>query len=158
MNDAAGRIRPAAPYEREALAPLLSGLLDHHGPHPRLARARGSERELEALLAPYLDHPDGRLLVAERERALVGMLGVAIVRRSALFQESARGQIELLYVCPQVRRVGLGSALVREALAWLRRRGLVRVELEVALSNAQGRAFWSAQGFRPIVETLERRL
>ncbi len=150
-------VRRARPEDRDALAELLAGLLAHHGAHPRyVAAADGGSPA--ALLAPYLEHADGRVFVAEEGDRLVGLVSVAVARRSAFFAETLRGHVEHLYVDPAARRGGLGHALVDAAFVWLREAGAARVELEVARDNPEGRAFWAALGFSPAMDVLERRL
>ena len=56
------------------------------------------------------------------------------------------------------RRRGIGSALARAALAWVRERGVARVEVRVAARNPEGQGFWRAQGFSDWMDVLERRL
>jgi GNAT superfamily N-acetyltransferase len=81
-----------------------------------------------------------------------------VARRGGHFVESARGEIEQLYVRPEARRSGAGRALAQAALAWLAERGAPRVEVAVSERNAAGRAFWAALGFAPTSVTLERRV
>lgn len=157
MSGSAGTPRPAAPHEREALGELLAELFEQHGPHPRFALAPDAE-ELGALLGDYLDHPDGRVFVVEVDQQLVGLVSVAIARRSAHFAERIRGHIDHLVVRRRARRAGVGRGLAEQALAWLAESGVSRVELQVDLDNQEGRAFWAALGFQPAMELLERRL
>ncbi|MCP5056799.1 MAG: GNAT family N-acetyltransferase [bacterium] len=157
MSQPAGPIRPARVEERGALGELLAGLLAHHGDHPRYAAAAAGGAPA-SLLADYLGHPDGKVFVAEEEGQPVGLISVALARRPAFFAESLRGHVEHLYVLPEVRRSGLGRALVEAAFGWLRLAGATRVELEVARDNPEGQAFWEALGFEPVTVVLERQL
>jgi hypothetical protein len=52
----------------------------------------------------------------------------------------------------------VGRRLAAGALVWLREQGAGRVEVHVDRDNAGGRAFWSAQGFAPAMDVLERSL
>lgn len=157
MSAPAGSLRPAAPHEREALGELLAELFAHHDGHPRFALAPEAG-DLGSLLRDYLDHPDGRVFVAETDGRLVGLVSVAIARRSAHFAEQARGHIDHLVVRPEARRAGVGRSLAEQALAWLGDHGVARVELQVDPANREGRAFWAALGFEPAMDLLERQL
>jgi ribosomal protein S18 acetylase RimI-like enzyme len=58
-----------------------------------------------------------------------------------------RGWLYSVAVDPAARRRGVGSALVRHALARLAARGCVKVNLQVRSSNRQVVAFYEALGF-----------
>jgi aminoglycoside 6'-N-acetyltransferase I len=96
--------------------------------------------------------------VTEHDGQLAGFVLVRILSRPALFRETRRGEVEALFVRPEFRRAGVARGLAEAALAWLGARGLGRAALQVAVGNAEGRAFWRALGFEPSMEVLERRL
>ncbi|MGB6483977.1 MAG: ribosomal protein S18-alanine N-acetyltransferase [Candidatus Acidiferrales bacterium] len=77
--------------------------------------------------------------VAEHEGPVFGFLVV-----HALVDEI---EILNLAVDPNVRRKGIGRALLREVLSWGAQRGIKRVFLEVRVSNAAARQFYEAHGF-----------
>jgi GNAT superfamily N-acetyltransferase len=70
-------------------------------------------------------------------------------RRPSFDQSGTVGRIEDCYVEPQFQLRGIGSALLKDGLAWLRARGVTRVDLAVSIANANGRAFWEKRGFSP---------
>lgn len=72
--------------------------------------------------------------------------------------ERERGEIEWLFVREEARRQGTGRALVAAVLAWLRERGVARVEIQVARANASGSAFWRALGFAASMDVLDLHL
>ena len=75
-----------------------------------------------------------------------------------MFRESPRAEITDLFVRPEVRRGGVGRALVDAAIAWLVEFGVRRVEVRVLRANPEGQAFWRALGFGEFVDVLHRRL
>lgn len=87
-----------------------------------------------------------------------GLCVVRALHRPPLFAETERGEVESLVVRPEARRRGAGRALAEAAFAWLRARGLARVEVQVAAENGEGRAFWRALGFGPAMDVLSRAL
>lgn len=105
-----------------------------------LNRELGDPLYSEAGLARDLDDPEAGLFVAG---AAAGAEGVALARLLVpgdigyyeRFGEAARlafaagmvGSLEALAVAPEARRRGLGSALVREAEAWLQAAGAAAV-------------------------------
>lgn len=86
------------------------------------------------------------LLAFEDERA-VGLTAVSVYddyRREVLGHAVAH--VNAVYVQPPYRRRGIASELVREAIAWARDRGCVRVRLR---SSDDGRRVYERLGFRP---------
>ncbi len=80
-----------------------------------------------------------RILVAEVGNTAVGFI---VVRAAA-------GEMEVLNlaVAPSARRMGVGSALMRTALAWGVERGYGEVFCEVRESNSTAQAFYAMHGF-----------
>jgi ribosomal-protein-alanine N-acetyltransferase len=64
--------------------------------------------------------------------------------------ESAAGHIITLDVSAESRRKGLGSELTTVAENELAVRGVREVELETAVDNAAGIAFWTRHGYRTV--------
>jgi ribosomal protein S18 acetylase RimI-like enzyme len=100
---------------------------------------------------------NGRLLIAERDGKIVG------VARGDL--RHGLGRISFVYLLPEHRRHGLGSALVRDLLGFFREHDAEHVTLGVDTSNEQGAAVWRRLGFTEYsremsaeVTSLERRL
>jgi N-acetylglutamate synthase len=62
-------------------------------------------------------------------------------------QDGRRGHIYHMAVAGQMRRKGVGTALVNCALDALRAQGITRVKLEAFSENAEGNAFWESMGF-----------
>ena len=110
---------------------------------------------LEELLAAYQDEfwarpfpppplPDsylreGRLLVAELDGQVAGM-AKAQVRLGI-------GHISLVYLRPEARGQGGGTALVRELVAFFRAEGVEHVTLNVDTSNSEALLVWRRLGF-----------
>lgn len=100
---------------------------------------------------------NGRLLIAERDGKIVG------VARGDL--RHGLGRISFVYLLPEHRRHGLGSALVRDLLGFFREHDAEHVTLGVDTSNEQGATVWRRLGFTEYsremsaeVASLERRL
>ncbi|MBA2297448.1 MAG: GNAT family N-acetyltransferase, partial [Actinobacteria bacterium] len=100
---------------------------------------------------------EGRLLVAERDDEIAG------VARGDL--RHGLGRISFVYLRPEHRRHGLGSALVRDLLGFFREHGAEHVTLGVDTSNEEGAAVWRRLGFTEFsremsadLDSLERRL
>lgn len=140
------------------MAALWTLLAEHHARAPGLAPARDAASAAREHLAALLRDPDALLVVAEQGGQLVGFAAARVLRRPPLFAETARGEIEALFVREERRRSGVGRALAGCLLAWLAERGLARAALQVASDNAEGQRFWRALGFADSMDVLERAL
>jgi ribosomal-protein-alanine acetyltransferase len=91
----------------------------------------------EALTSPWTFG-----LVAEGSRGVAGYL----IGRDV----AGTGEVLNLAVAPELRRRGVGGALLQAGLAALRRRRVDEVFLEVRESNHSAQALYLAYGFRPV--------
>jgi len=126
-------------------APLLRSfvLADYE---PALALWRASEgiglneSDTREAIAAFLDRNPGLSLVAtDTDGALVGAVLCG--------HDGRRGYLHHLAVAAAHRRRGIGRALVDEALARLRARGLAKCNLFLYAHHAAGRAFWLHGGW-----------
>jgi ribosomal protein S18 acetylase RimI-like enzyme len=100
--------------------------------------------EVSGLTRPWNDP------VADFDRALAGttsaLLGLfdagALVATAMVGEDGHRGWMYYLAVDASRRRGGLGRRMVEEAEAWLRDRGVVKVNLMVRHDNAAAVAFY----------------
>jgi ribosomal protein S18 acetylase RimI-like enzyme len=68
-----------------------------------------------------------------------------------------RGWVYYLAVAPEARRAGLGNAMMAAAEAWLRARGVPKIQLMVREDNEEALGFYEALGLeRQKVVTLGR--
>ena len=82
----------------------------------------------------------GEILVATKEKGDV--IGSVMVGH-----DGHRGWIYYLAVSPSCQRRGLGSRLMRAAEAWLRERGIRKVELMIRDTNTEVTAFYARLGY-----------
>jgi len=82
----------------------------------------------------------GTVLVATVDGALAGAAMVG--------HDGHRGAIYYLGVDPERRRLGIGRRLVEAAEAWVRARGVPKINLLVRKENAGVLAFYEALGWR----------
>lgn len=87
--------------------------------------------------------PSVRLRVADPPGGGSGLAGYAITGRAG-----PRGYLQRLAVHPDAQRTGLGSALVSDALRWLRRRGAREVLVNTQEDNRAALALYESLGFR----------
>ena len=95
-----------------------------------------------------------RLLVA-RESGLIGFV-MFDTERTRYEQDVSRGIIENIYVVPDHRGRGIGSALLDAAEQRLRARDIDRIALEAMAPNERARQFYRARGYDPHRVELEK--
>ena len=126
--DAPFRIRPATPADSAALVAVERRCFSDPWSEVAFRDALSSEWTFG--------------LVAQATRGPVGYL---IGREAA-----GSGEILNLAVAPELRRRGVGGALLEEGLAAFRLRGATEVFLEVRESNLSAQALYLARGFRAV--------
>lgn len=68
--------------------------------------------------------------------------------------QAGEGEIESIYVKDAYRNQGIGTALMRDAIAWLEVRGINRIRVSVAVGNEAVFSFYQKFGLYPRVTHL----
>lgn len=100
----------------------------------------------------------GQVFVAAEAAELCGYL--ALVYVLSLEHRGLMAEIDEFFVAPTARAQGVGGQLLAAAEEALRRRGCVRVQLQLGVGNAQARGFYERRGYRsrPGFELLDKPL
>jgi GNAT superfamily N-acetyltransferase len=128
-------IRPATLADAREIAALL-GELGYPSAADRV------HLRLEALLG----RDDHRVLVAEGERGLAGVISVCW--GLCLEQDGRWGQILALVVAAAARGKGLGARLLAHAEAWLRAAQVVRIIVTSSQRRGAAHGFYQNRGYR----------
>jgi ribosomal protein S18 acetylase RimI-like enzyme len=139
-------IRDAVEPDAEALAPLLLQLM-HEPSSPEQIRKR-----LRLLAGTGVD----RMLVAVRERRVVGLAGLHVAWMVHLDTPTAR--LMSLVVDEACRGQGIGRRLVEASCDLARARGCDRIELTSRLSRSGAHSFYEAVGFEHTSKRFSRPL
>ncbi|HUS17366.1 MAG TPA: GNAT family N-acetyltransferase [Chloroflexia bacterium] len=91
--------------------------------------------------------PDGLFLAETAEGEIAGLCWCQINEDEIARRGEQVGWINDLGVAPAYRRAGLGRALLRGGIAWLRDQGMSFVDLWVEGSNKEARTLYTATGF-----------
>ncbi|HSI19076.1 MAG TPA: GNAT family acetyltransferase [Sphingomonas sp.] len=98
-----------------------------------------------------------RAVAGEHSAILVSRNGDAIAASIMVGEDGHRGWVYYLAVAPDRRRAGLGARMMTAAEAWLRARGVPKIQLMVREGNEDALAFYAALGLeRQPVITLGR--
>jgi GNAT superfamily N-acetyltransferase len=154
-------IRRATAADLPALGRLGATLMrvHHEFDQDRFMRPGGDpEAGYAAFLATELDDPDGLILVAERDGAVVGYLYAAIEPHSWKELRESAGFIHDILVEQGNRRAGLAEALIDGAIEWLRGRGVPRVLLWTAAPNTGAQRLFERKGFRTTMLEMTKEL
>jgi GNAT superfamily N-acetyltransferase len=77
-----------------------------------------------------------------------GFILASVKLRSSVYQESVSGEISAIHVAPDATGRGVGTALVGEALDWMRKRGITEAETTIPTADPAVCGFWRAMGFQ----------
>ena len=152
-------VRRVGPRDLDRVVGLWGALMGHHQAiDPHWQAAPGAEDEWRRLLVRLLADADASVLVWDEGGDLLGFCAAQIEDAPPVVAESARAEITDLFVCEDSRRRGIGRRLVEAVTDWIREQGVRRVEVRVAVRNAEGQAFWRALGYADLVDVLHRPL
>ena len=133
-------VRRATPRDADALVALGRDVA--HEPELWLTydRTRGDERRN---VRGVQRDPNVAVFVAESAEGVVGRLSIARDRNTYSHHVAELG----LMVAAEARRRGVGSALMKEAIKWAKRAGVVKLELTVFPHNEPAIALYESFGF-----------
>ena len=144
-------IRRATRDDLRALGRLGALLMRAHfefDPQRFMAPHPDAEAGYGWFLGTQISDPESVVLVAESGGQVVGYVYARLEPQSWEALREACGYIHDVAVDPSARRSGVATALVRDAMAWLRDHGAPRVVLATAERNDAARQMFLRLGFR----------
>jgi ribosomal protein S18 acetylase RimI-like enzyme len=154
-------VRPARPDDESAIGRLGALLVaEHHdfdarrflAPVPDLASRYGQ------FLLSQVERPDMIVLVAERDRAVVGYAYAGMEGNDYMALRGPAGALYDLVVDPDHRRQGVGTKLMDAALGGLAGLGAPRVVLFTAEKNHIAQSMFAKSDFRRTMIEMTREL
>jgi 8-oxo-dGTP diphosphatase len=145
--------RPAGPDDRDRLTVLWREAGEE-------ARAQRGGLLLEAMLTPdatpdhALDDPDRLVAVGRIDEVVVGFVTAHLGEHA----EPPVAVIDILYVEPPAREIGVGEALAGCVLEWATERRCQGVDASALPGNRRAKAFFEDNGFVARVLTMHRPL
>ena len=146
-------VRPALPADIPRLLALIRRYWDFEGIQG--FNALRVELVLKQLLA---EAALGAAWVAEDAEELLGY--AIVVHVLSVEHQGLMAEIDEFFVLPEARSRGIGGELLKTLEASLARHGYVRLQLQLARTNATARAFYASRGYAPRegYELLDKRL
>ena len=146
------RIRPVTAADHDEVHRMVRALYaEDPSPHPP------GDAEVTRTLAALADERRGAVLVVDDGDGAP----FAYLFLTKLWSNELGGDlvfIDEIWVAPDRRSGGVGTALIEHAIRAMRERGAVAFELEVTPGNARARALYERLGFRPLRNTSLRRV
>jgi GNAT superfamily N-acetyltransferase len=153
------RIRPALAADLDTATELNIGLIDYDAQFGLVTRRPKSAELLREPMAAAIGQE--RVWLAEQDEDVVGLLVVEFPsdngRAATLVSADPVGYIDCMYVRPEIRGAGVGSALVAVGHQALAAVGAQATLLHHALPNPMSTPFWYSHGYRPLWTIWQRR-
>lgn len=137
-------IEPARSEDVEPVTDMWVSLARSQRAYDSVIRAEANRERMRESLAAHA--AADALLVARLEGSVVGFASFSI-ERGALELDVTRGTLSNIYVEPEYRGRGIGTALLEATEAALEARGVDVVLLEVMAGNEAARRFYRERGY-----------
>jgi GNAT superfamily N-acetyltransferase len=145
MTREAFRITPASAHDRADAVRLLVAQLREHG-------IDTSERAVRAAVDGAIEEPSrGRVLIVRDGEDAIGVGYVSFVW--SLEHGGRSAWLEELYVVPERREHGVGTALLHAAFGIARLEGCVAIDLEVEAAHERVTSLYRREGFEAHTRT-----
>jgi GNAT superfamily N-acetyltransferase len=131
---------PLTAPDQDAVAKLLVLQMREHRVQTTIPRLRN------VISGVLNDSRRGFILVAKDQGRVLGVAYLAIIL--SVEHSGPVGWLEELYVSPNHRGTGVGTALLDAVLAQARERGLVAIDLEVDAEHQRAESLYGRTGFQ----------
>ncbi len=154
-------VRIATSEDSKKIALLNHDLDIQHSSYSPMYRLRENASELSAAyITDWIEKStsgDGLVLVAQEED-IIGFLACSINDYYPHMEIRKIGHIMAVYVVPAYRRRGIATALMKQALKWMKEHKIEYVNLNVDVQNDAAIAAYKAMGFKPNQSNLIQKL
>jgi ribosomal protein S18 acetylase RimI-like enzyme len=145
---------------REAVEPDIPRIVElwneffdfHKVRDPFFSRSKEGPENFGKFILENLRKDNAMVYVAEIEGEIVAHLLATIQSYPPAFETKRYGLINDLAVTSAYRRLGIGEHLFTMAKDWFEKRGVKRIEIEVAIANEVSTSFWTKMGLKPYKE------
>lgn len=126
----------------------------HRTLDPMFERCADADSKFAAHVGGMIDDADRVVLVAESDAKVVGFTNGSIAQYPPVLARREHGFIGNLHVLPQHQRRGVGTALLRGAMAWFQSKGVSTMEARFHLANPKMTAFLKSTEFVPYLQVI----
>lgn len=137
----------------EHVRPLWQRLNRHHEERSRHFADVFAGNTFEKRRANILTHGTQGLHVIMAQMDSGAYAGYCV----STINDSRAGEVDSLYLLPDLRGQGIGELLVQESISWLKAQGVTRIFLEVSAGNEEAYGFYAKLGFFPAKIILEQK-
>jgi putative acetyltransferase len=145
MPGSAALIRPATADDVPAVVDLVRAVLAEFG--IRFGVGSATDEQLLDLPGSYVDRGGAFWVAIGGDGALLGTCGVFPIDRDGDTDPPRTFELRKMYLLGAARGLGLGRALLDEAVAFARARGGERLVLDTTEQMQRAIAFYEANGF-----------
>jgi len=148
-------IRKAEKSDLDELVKLRLSFQHHmEASNPRVWRiTEDGQNHLRKDTEQMLMKEDGKMIVAAMDGGLVGLAYGEVSHRTT-YVPNTIGQISIIYVRKEFRRLGIGKRLVEELCQFFDSKNVEEVTLNYIVGNKEAKGFWGALGFEPVRMTV----
>jgi ribosomal protein S18 acetylase RimI-like enzyme len=112
------------------------------------SRSKEGPENFRKFIAGNLQKDDSIVIIAEINGNVVAYLLATIHNYPPVFEIKRYGIVNDLAVTSDYRRIGIGQHLFHMAKDWFFKKGISRIEIEVAVANEVSASFWGKRCFR----------
>jgi diamine N-acetyltransferase len=161
MNPTGLRIRPAMPADYESIC-AMADLMDQpqrEALPDRFRKPSGPVR-LRDRTEKLMGDPETFLAVAELDDRVVGVANCGLLKMGDFPQKHPITSLLVrgIVVRPELRRKGIATSLVNQAIEWAREKGASEVQANVYDFNQPAAEFFASLGLAPLSHRLSRGL
>ena len=132
---------------------LWKEFIDFHKVRDSLfSRSKEGPENFGKFVAENLRKDDAIVYVAEKKGEVIGHILATIQNYPPAFEMKRYGLVNDLAVTSAYRRFGIGQHLFALVKDWFFKKGIRRIEIEVAIANEVSTSFWRKMNFRPYKE------
>jgi GNAT superfamily N-acetyltransferase len=115
---------------------------------------KDSPKIIESFVRRMIRSKNGLVLLAEIDDYPVGYLILMIRKNIPVFQLENLGEITDIYVRPDFVGTGVSTRMKEEAFAWLKKKGIKKVTLNMFPDNKHAFNIYTKWGFSPFMQEM----
>ena len=137
---------------------LVKKMADYHHGLSDFYKPSADYENWEGMASDWLNDPDMQLFVAEDAGKIVGYIRAGVEEAPEYSSEKKIGIVYDTLVSEGSRRQGIAAQLFEKALAWLKKKKVNFIELNVDARNEGAIEFWKRSGFGTVKLRMRRKI